>query len=71
MPWTVRKGSGKKPYKIVKKTTGEIVGSSSSMAKAKASVRARYANAPEARHMSHMTGDQMMKKYKVPVHKRY
>lgn len=44
MPWTVRyiKGS-KKPYKIVKKT-GEVVGSSNSKEKAKASVRARYAN---------------------------
>jgi hypothetical protein len=44
MPYTIRKGTGKKPYKIVKKTTGKIVGSSTSKAKAKASVRARYAN---------------------------
>ena len=43
MPWRVKKGSGERPYKIVKKTTGEVVGSSTSSAKAKASVRARYA----------------------------
>ena len=42
MPWKVRKGSGKKPYKIVKH--GKVVGSSTSKAKAQASVRARYAS---------------------------
>lgn len=43
MPWVVRKGKGGK-YNIVKKTTGKVVGKSSSKAKAKASVRARYAS---------------------------
>lgn len=44
MPWKVRHGSGAKPWKIVKTTTGKVVGSSTSKAKAKASVRARYAH---------------------------
>jgi hypothetical protein len=43
MPWKVVKRGGKKPWKIVKKTTGEIVGSSTSKEQAMASVRARYA----------------------------
>lgn len=47
MPWKVKKGTGKKPYKIVKKTTGEVVGSSETRAKALASVRARYASLPQ------------------------
>lgn len=41
MPYTIQKGSGSKPYKIVKKTTGEVVGSSTSKEKAKASIVAR------------------------------
>lgn len=41
MPWRVKK-AGKK-YAIVKKGSGEVVGRSSSKARAKASVRARYA----------------------------
>ena len=44
MPWTVKKKGGKKPYKIVRADTGKVVGSSTSEAKAKASVRARYAS---------------------------
>ena len=47
MPWKVVKKSGAKPWKIVKSNTGEVVGSSSSKAKAQASVRARYANEGE------------------------
>lgn len=43
MPWTVVRGGGRKQWKIVKATTGEVVGSSTSKAKAEASVRARYA----------------------------
>jgi hypothetical protein len=43
MPWNVRKGGGSKPWKIIKKTTGEVVGSSTSKGKALASVAARYA----------------------------
>jgi hypothetical protein len=39
MPVKVRKGTGAKPYKIVKRTTGEVVGSSSSKKKADASAR--------------------------------
>jgi len=44
MPHTVRKGKGKKPWKIVKKLPGgrtKTVGSSSTKAKAKASARIR------------------------------
>lgn len=44
MPWKVVKGSGGRPWKIVKKDTGEVVGSSISKAAAQASVRARYAD---------------------------
>ena len=44
MPWSVKKGSGPKPYKIVKDTTGKVVGSSTSEEKAQASVNARYAS---------------------------
>lgn len=44
MPWSVKRGSGSKPWKIVKKTTGEVVGSSATKAKAMASVRARYSH---------------------------
>lgn len=43
MPWKVKKKSGKKPWKIVK-PSGKVVGSSTSKKKAKASVKARYAN---------------------------
>lgn len=43
MPWTVKKGSGSRPWKIVRKDTGEVVGSSLTEAAAKSSVRARYA----------------------------
>lgn len=41
MPYTVRKQGNK--WQIIKKTTGEVVGTSTSKAKAQASVRARYA----------------------------
>ena len=44
MPWSVRKGSGKRPWKIIRSDTGKVVGSSTSKAKAQASVRARYAH---------------------------
>lgn len=43
MPWTVRKKDNGK-YAIVKKTTGQVVGTSDSKEKADASVRARYAS---------------------------
>jgi hypothetical protein len=44
MPWKVVKRSGSRPWKIIKTTTGKVVGSSTTKAKAQASVRARYAN---------------------------
>lgn len=44
MPYAVKKTSGEKPYKIVKKDTGKVVGSSETKAKAQASIRARHAN---------------------------
>jgi hypothetical protein len=46
MPWDVKKSKGS-GYDIVKKD-GEVVGHSDTKAKAEASVRARYANTPEA-----------------------
>jgi len=44
MPYSIRyrKGS-KRPWKIVKTATGEVVGSSTSEEAAKASIRARHA----------------------------
>lgn len=42
MPWAVKKSTGPRPYKIVRKDTGKVVGSSTSKSKAQASVRARY-----------------------------
>jgi hypothetical protein len=45
MPWkVVKKGKGERPWKIVKSDTGKVVGSSTSKARAQASVKARYAN---------------------------
>lgn len=44
MPYVIRKGKGARPWKVIKKDTGKVVGSSVSKAKAKASIRARYAN---------------------------
>jgi len=41
MPWNVRKGGGARPWKITKH--GKVVGSSTSKARAEASVRARLA----------------------------
>jgi len=43
MPVTVRKGSGAKPYKVVEKATGKVVGSSTTKAKAQASANVRNA----------------------------
>lgn len=42
MPWSVKKGKGPRPYKIVKATTGKVVGTSKTAAKAMAAVRAMY-----------------------------
>jgi hypothetical protein len=44
MPYKIVKRTGAKPWKIVNKDTGKVVGSSTSKEKAQASVRARYAN---------------------------
>lgn len=41
MPYTIRKRKGKRPYKIVNKTTGKQVGSSTSRAKARRSASIR------------------------------
>lgn len=41
MPYKVVKKSGPKPYKIVNKQTGKVVGSSASKSAAQSSVRAR------------------------------
>ena len=43
MPYTIRKGAGSKPYKIIRRDTGKQVGSSATKAQAQASIRARYA----------------------------
>jgi hypothetical protein len=43
MPYTIVKRTGERPWKIIKKTTGQVVGSSKTRAAAVASVRARHA----------------------------
>lgn len=55
MPWTVRK-EGPRKFAIVRKDTGRVVGHSTSLEKAQASVRARYANMPEKERMMHSSG---------------
>jgi hypothetical protein len=42
MPYSIRKRTGPRPWKIIKKSTQEVVGTSTSKPKAEASVRARY-----------------------------
>lgn len=44
MPYVIRRRGGKKPYKIVNRNTGKVVGSSTSRAKAQRSVNARNAS---------------------------
>ncbi len=44
MPYRVRKGTGARPWKIIKTTTGKEVGSSESKEDALAAIAARYAN---------------------------
>lgn len=44
MPFAIKKGKGSRKYKIVKKTTKKVVGSSKTKAKAKASIKVRYAS---------------------------
>lgn len=43
MPYAIRKTSGAKPYKIIRKDTGKTVGKSKTKKMALASIRARYA----------------------------
>ncbi len=43
MPWSIKKSKGK-GWDIIRADTGEVVGHSDTIDKAKASVRARYAN---------------------------
>jgi hypothetical protein len=44
MPYRIEHRTGqKRPYKIVNKNTGKVVGSSTSRTKAQASIRARHA----------------------------
>jgi len=44
MPYKVEKrGNSERPYKIINKETGRVVGSSTTREKAQASIRARYA----------------------------
>jgi hypothetical protein len=42
MPYIVEKRDGPRPYKIIKKDTGEVVGSSVSAKDAIKSIKARY-----------------------------
>jgi hypothetical protein len=42
MPYLVKKGTGARPYKIVRRRTGEVVGTSKTFKDAEASIRARY-----------------------------
>ncbi len=44
MPYSIRRGKGEKPWKIINKDTGKQVGSSASKSKAESSVRARMAS---------------------------
>ena len=44
MPWSIKKGKGAKPYKIINTSTGKQVGSSTTKKKANASIRAREAS---------------------------
>jgi hypothetical protein len=49
MPYTIRKQSGPRPYKIVKPNTGKVVGSSVTKKDAEASIRARWAGEAKKR----------------------
>ena len=52
MPYSIKKTSGSRPYKVVKKT-GEVVGSSTNKEDAMASMRARYANSDKEMEKAH------------------
>lgn len=42
MPYKIEKRGGKRPFKIIKVSTGEVVGTSKTKAMAEASIRARH-----------------------------
>jgi hypothetical protein len=44
MPYSIKKGKGARPWKIIRKTDGKTVGSSKTKANAQASIRARMQN---------------------------
>lgn len=44
MPYAIRHEGGNRPYKIIKTTTGKVVGTSKNRADAQASIRARFAS---------------------------
>ena len=44
MPYKIEKRSGERPYKIVNKDSGKVVGSSKTKTQAEKSIKARYAN---------------------------
>jgi hypothetical protein len=44
MPYKIVHGTGKRPWKIIKKDTGRIVGTSKTKTMAMRSVKARYAD---------------------------
>ncbi len=44
MPYKIEKRSGERPWKIIKKDTGKVVGSSTSKSMAVKAMRARYAH---------------------------
>ena len=47
MPWAIRKAGNK--FKVVNEQTGAVKGTHPTAAKAKAQLRALYANVPESR----------------------
>ena len=62
MPYSIKKTSGSRPYKVVKKTTGEVVGSSTNKEDAMASMRARYANSDKEMEKAHKSAVARMSK---------
>ena len=57
MPYRIEKKTGKRPYKIINKNTGKVVGSSTSKSNAQASINARLA----AEHGAKLTGKKRRK----------
>lgn len=63
MPYTIKKVKGKKPYRIINKETGKVVGSSSSMAKARASIGHRMSAESKNIKKYKRTTDNRMRSY--------